>query len=236
MRSLSDFGRFIDKSLRGLPALECRSRGSFRPKQSKNLNRDCFASLAMTKERFLPGNFGRKGLTLVELLVAMMVTSVILTAVATLAYALGKVSDSGNDTSEKQAQLRYATLRISELIRYSRLIYSAGENEVVLWRDDNGDDCITLGEGELVTIGTRQVGSDSQLCETDGTAEPIALIHQCRNVQFTFDQPSEPPTKRTFVSVSFDLNENGGTRHYQISAALRCWAWYMLDFDGNIIQ
>jgi len=219
MQSLSD------KSLRGL---------SFRPKQSKNLNGDCFASLAMTKERFLPGNFGRKGLTLVELLVAMMVTSVILTAVATLAYALGKVSDSGNDTSEKQAQLRYATLKISELIRYSRLVYAADESGVVLWRDDNGDDYITAAE--LVTISTRQVGSDSQLCETDGTAEPIALIHQCRNVQFTFDQPSEPPTKRTFVSVLFDLNENGGTNHYQISAALRCWAWYMLDFDGNIIQ
>jgi prepilin-type N-terminal cleavage/methylation domain-containing protein len=191
----------------------------------------------MTKERFLQSNFGKKGLTLVELLVALMVTSVILAAVATLAYALGKVSDSGNDTSEKQAQLRYATLRISELIRYSKLIYSAGENAVVLWRDDNGDDYITLGEGELVTIGTRQVGSDSQLCETtDGTAEPIALIHQCSNVQFTFDQPSEPPTRIKFVSISFDLNENGGTNHYQISAALRCWAGYMLDAEGNILQ
>jgi len=175
-----------------------------------------------------------KGLTLVELLVAMMVTSVILTAVATLAYALGKVSDSGNDTSEKQAQLRYATLKISELIRYSKLVYAANESSIVLWRDDNGDDYITAEE--LVTISTRQVGSDLQLCETDGTAEPIALIHQCGNVRFTFDQPTEPPTKRKFVSVSFDLNENGGTHHYQTSAALRCWAWYMLDFDGNIIQ
>jgi len=175
-----------------------------------------------------------KGLTLVELLVAMMVTSVILAAVATLAYALGKVSDSGNDTAEKQAQLRYATLKISELIKYSKLMYAADESSVVLWRDDNGDDYITAAE--LVTISTRQVGSDSQLCETDGTAEPIALIHRCGNVQFTFDQPSEPPTKRTFVSVSFDLNENGGTHHYQISAALRCWAWYMLDPEGNILQ
>jgi len=120
------------------------------------------------------------------------------------------------------------------MIRYSRLVCVGNENEVVLWRDDNGDDCIT--PEERVTISTRQVGSDSQLCETtDGTAEPIALIHQCRNVQFTFDPPSGPPTEITFVSVSFDLNENGGTHHYQISAALRCRAWYMLDPEGNII-
>jgi prepilin-type N-terminal cleavage/methylation domain-containing protein len=175
-----------------------------------------------------------KGLTLVELLVALMVTSVILAAVATLAYALGKVSDSGDDTAEKQAQLRYATLRISELIRYSKLIYSTGANEVVLWRDDNGDDYIE--PAELVTINTRQVGSDLQLCEIDGTAEPIVLLHQCGNVQFGFDQPSEPPTKRKFVSVSFDLNENGIRHRYQISAALRCWAWYMLDPEGSILQ
>jgi prepilin-type N-terminal cleavage/methylation domain-containing protein len=175
-----------------------------------------------------------KGLTLVELLVALMVTSIILAAVATLAYALGKVSDSGDDTAEKQAQLRYATLRISELVRYSKLIYSANESEVVLWRDDNGDDYITAAE--LVTINTRLVSGDLQLCEIDGTAEPIVLLHQCSNVQFGFDLPSEPPTKRKFVSVLFDLNENGIRHRYQISAALRCWAGYMLDPEGNIYQ
>ena len=47
-----------------------------------------------------------KGFTLVELLVALMVTSIILAAVATLAFAMGSVKDSTDDTSSKQAQLR----------------------------------------------------------------------------------------------------------------------------------
>jgi len=68
-----------------------------------------------------------KGFTLVELLVALVVTSIILAAVATLAYALGTVNDSSNDTAVKQAQLRYATLRISDLIKYSKLVYAASE-------------------------------------------------------------------------------------------------------------
>jgi len=51
------------------------------------------------------------GFTFVELLIAMVVTSIVLTAVATLAYAMGTANDSSNDTAVKQAHghfgLRY---------------------------------------------------------------------------------------------------------------------------------
>ena len=53
---------------------------------------------------------------------AMVITSIILGAVATLAYAMGVANDAGNDTTYKQAQVRYATLRISELIRNCRFV------------------------------------------------------------------------------------------------------------------
>ena len=177
--------------------------------------------------------FNHKGFTLAELLVAMMVTSIILAAVATLAYSLGRVSEDGDYTAEKQAHLRYVTMRISELIRYSKLVYSAEEKEIVLWRDDDGDDAIEAAELIKIERGTEK--GYYQLRELDGTSDPIVLIHHCHNVKFGFDQPSEPPTKRKLVIVSFDLNENGVMHQYQISAALRCWAGYMLDADGNII-
>ncbi len=175
-----------------------------------------------------------KGFTLVELLVALMVTSIILAAVATFAFALGKVNDSSNDTAVKQAQLRYVTLRISELIRYSKLVYSSSEDEVVFWLDENKNEHIE--SKELVAIRKELLpGGNVRLCEYSHDAGTVRLIPQCRNVRFGFDKPLLPVTKRKFVSVSFELVENGVVRQYQIGTTLRCWAGHLLDENGNIL-
>jgi len=174
----------------------------------------------------------KNGLTLVELLIAMLVTSIVLTAVATLAYALGTASDASDDTSQKQAQLRYATLRISELIRYCKLIYDTPDNDIVVWKaDNNGDDIVD--SNELVYIETGPGRDYIQLREED--KNPVVLIPQCSNVEFGFDEPLVPPTLRKFVSISFDLVENRIDRQYQISARLRGWAGNLLSSDGNSI-
>ncbi len=173
-----------------------------------------------------------KGFTLVELLVALMVTSIVLTAVATLAYALGVANDASNDTSQKQAQVRFATLRISELIKYSKLVYTASESEIVLWLDDNKNEQVE--DAELTTIKKVALeGSDVQLCELNSTSEPLVLIQRCNNVQFVLDTAA-PQTQ--FVSISFGLVENDVTHNYQISATLRGWAGHLLDGSGNIVS
>ena len=175
-----------------------------------------------------------QGFTLVELLVALMVTSIILGAVATLAFALGKVNDASSDIAVKQAQLRYATLRISDLVRYSKLVYSSSENEVVLWLDENKNEHVE--PKEIVTIKRELLpGGDVRLCEYCHGAKAVVLIPRCRNVRFWFDEPLLPATRRKFVSVSFNLVESGVVRQYQIGAALRCWAGHLLDEEGNIL-
>ncbi|MFC1781950.1 PilW family protein, partial [Planctomycetota bacterium] len=106
----------------------------------------------------------KKGLTLVELLVAMIVTSIVLTAVATLAFAMGTANKSSDDVSEKQAQLRFAALRIQELIRHSRLICSSSDNDLAIWvSDDNNDGQINIGE--LTYIDTGENGDYIRLCQ-----------------------------------------------------------------------
>jgi len=88
-----------------------------------------------------------KGFTLVELLVALIVSSIILAAVATLAFAMSTANVSTDDTSIKQAQVRFATLRISELIRHCKLICAAPGNDLVIWKaDDNCNDLIDVNE------------------------------------------------------------------------------------------
>lgn len=190
------------------------------------------------------------GFTFVELLVALIVASIILAAAATLAHTLGAVNDATNDMAEKQAQVRFATLRISELIRHCKLVCAAPGNDLAIWRaDDSNNGQININE--LVYI---EKGADSnclRLCmfpSSDTTSvnlsdiETLAsssysvtnvlLIPQCNNVEFQFDV--SPPNSK-LVTISFDLVENGVTRQYQISAALRSWAGNLLNEAGDAV-
>jgi prepilin-type N-terminal cleavage/methylation domain-containing protein len=192
----------------------------------------------------------KNGFTLVELLVASMVAGIIFAAVATLAYALGTANDATNDIAEKQAQVRYASLRISELIRHCKLICGVSSDNLAVWRaDDNDDGQININE--LVYI---EKGADSnhlRLCvfptsdtsvvnlsgvETLATSSYsvtyVPLMPQCSNVEFQFNVL--PPRSR-FVSISFGLVENGVAHRYQISAALRGWASNLLNEAGDAI-
>lgn len=197
----------------------------------------------------------KRAFTLVELLVAMTVTGIILTAVAALAFALGTATDSTEDVSTKQAQIRFATLRIQELIRHSKLICFAGDNDIALWRaDENNDGNINIGE--LIYIETGSEYDCLQLCEfssADSTIINIAsigaistgwwsayssnieytrIVPQCSNVRFDFD--ILPPESK-FLTITFDIAENKIVHQYQITAGIRSWAGNLLN-EGDIVN
>ncbi len=192
----------------------------------------------------------KKGFTLVELLLALIVTGIILAAVTTLAFAVGAANDTTDDTSQIQAQVRFATLRISELIRHCKLICGTPNSNIAIWRaDNNGDGQININE--LIYI-ERGAGNDYlRFCEfplSDASIVNLSdiqtlstniysvtyvpLVPQCVNVQFRFDVP--PPYSR-FVSISFDVLENKIVRQYQINTSLCGWAGNLLDAGGNNI-
>ena len=197
-----------------------------------------------------------KGFTLVELLIALMVTSIVLSAVATLAYALGTANDATDDKAEKQAQVRYATLRISELIRHCKLICGTSDNDLAVWCADDNDDG-EINPTELVYLEAGQNRNYLRLLEfpsaaswpiplsniRSGTAKQelillcderrTALVPECSNVQFLGLDAVVPRSK--FAGISFDLVENDVVRQYQITAALRGWAGHLLDADGDSI-
>jgi len=191
------------------------------------------------------------GFSLVELLVALVVTGIVLAAVATLAFAMGTANDVADDSSQKQAQVRYATLRISELIRHCKLICGTPGSDVAVWRaDDNGNEQININELVYIERGTsgdylrlcKFPSSDTSLVNlsdietlstSDYSVTYVPLVPQCGNVQFSFDVA--PPNSR-FVSIAFDVLENDIVRQYQISTALRGWAGNLLDGSGNIVS
>jgi prepilin-type N-terminal cleavage/methylation domain-containing protein len=197
----------------------------------------------------------KNGFTFVELLVALMVTSIIFAAVATLAYALGTAYDATNDIAEKQAQVRYASIRISELIRQCKLICGTSGYDIAVWRaDDNGDG--KINPKELVYLDAGPDRNYIQLLDfpsadnwqvtlssiLSGTAKQelilicderqTALVPECSDVQIVLNPP--PPWSKS-VSVSFDLIENRVIHQYQIIAALRGWAGHLLNEAGDAI-
>ena len=208
----------------------------------------------------------RNAFTLVELLVALMVTSIILAAVATLAYALGSVKDGSDDTAQKQAQVRYATLRISELIRQCKLVCKTpdADNDLAVWRaDDNGDGKINAGELVYIERGTGKnyirlleftapsgfVGNffnTTPLTITDiKYGWPKIWLTQTAHKKYTTLIPvcsnvefrfDTAPPQTRLACISFDLPENGIICNYQINAGIRGWAGNLLNESGNIVN
>lgn len=192
----------------------------------------------------------RMGFTLIELLLALIVTGIILTAVTTLAFAVGVANDTTDDTSRKQAQVRYATLRISDLIRHCKLICGTPNGDLAVWRaDDNDDGQININELVYIERGTG--GDYLRLCEFPSSDTSIVelsdvqtlstgsysvtyvlLVPECSNVEFSLD--AAPPYSR-FASISFDVLENEIVHQYQINTALSGWAGNLLDAGGNNI-
>jgi len=173
----------------------------------------------------------RSGFTLIELMVALIVSSVILAAVATLAFAMSSASDATDDTDSKQAQVRYATLRISELIRHCKLVWDTTSSDITIWKaDDDGDS--KIDSDELMYIQAGQSWDYIQIRKPN--TNPVVLIPQCSNVKFSLDVPETPPLSK-FVGISFDLAENNIIHHYQINSALRAWAGNLLNEEGTSI-
>jgi prepilin-type N-terminal cleavage/methylation domain-containing protein len=199
----------------------------------------------------------QRGFTLVELMVALIVTGIIMSAVATLAFAFRSAYDVTDDTDSKQAQVRYTTLKISELVRHCKLICALSNGELVIWLDDDvpgGEHHINPEEIVYIETSGNQIRilsfvncptwfqtyqislswlSYTWIKTTISTycdEEYVVAVPECDNVQFQFDT-SPPQTK--FVSISFDLTENGSTRQYHIDNDLRCWAGYLLNAAGT---
>lgn len=210
----------------------------------------------MLRNRRLSSGRRPGGFTLAELLVALTVSSIILAAVAALAYAVGSANDSTDDTERKQAQVRYTTLRISELIRHCKLICFAGTDDFTVWRgDDNEDGQINASELVIIESGSNGEYEYLQLCDfPDGGADPVALsdiraystnwwsslgirrtvlIPECSNVRLDVLPEEVLAVECRFVNISFDLFENGISKQYQVSGYVRSWGGNLLNDAGD---
>jgi len=169
-----------------------------------------------------------KGFTLCELIIALSVTAVIMSAAVTLVYALSSATRSSDELMRNDTVLRSSTLRISEMIRHSNLVRTTIRGGVVIWTDGNTDGKIDSVEIDYIEPSTD--GSSIQMLKypTTGQNLPLfwirwfvasrtlhaTLIPDCSNITFTVND--------SLITISFDINQDGTSRNHQITAAVRC--------------
>jgi hypothetical protein len=197
--------------------------------------------------------------TLVELLVGMMITSIILTAVATLAFAMSVASTVSGDSAAKQTQVRQATVRLCDLVGSCKLLCAAPGNDLVLWRADDRPANNQINVNELVYIERGDAGNLLRFCQITSADDPnetlsklalastksdllssgsvtyTPLIPECKDVAFAFYPVPPPLARATCLKVSFTLTENGIDHRYEIVAALRGHAANLLNATADAI-
>ena len=144
-----------------------------------------------------------KAFTLAEVLIALMVMSIIMSAVATLAYALGSANKTVTRMGNNQAVLNHVTIQINDLVKNCNRITS-GPKKAEMWMDKNANGVIDIDEE--VAIEARSVDN---ILYIDG----VEYSH-CKNTQISADSNG-------FVYVIFDMELEQATRTYQVAASMR---------------
>jgi prepilin-type N-terminal cleavage/methylation domain-containing protein len=149
-----------------------------------------------------------QGFTVIELLVGMMITSIILAAVATLAYALTTASTASSDTAAAQTRLRQATLRIRDLVGTCKLLCAAPGTDLVLWTADHNHDN-RIDVNEIVYIERDDPNSalklrDFNLKNSPTVLQALGLSDDTDPVLTTLAQPE---TKAALVGVYDPLHQ-----------------------------
>ena len=148
------------------------------------------------------------GFTLIELLMALMIASIVLAAVVTLAGATAAANDATDQMGREQGQLRQVSMRLTDLIRRANRVTVWAEDGFELWHDNNADGLATTDELTQVARG------DGGNTLTIGVSETHT---KCRTISFGYDV--EAPDTR-FITVNFQIIENGQVQNHSVNARL----------------
>ena len=205
----------------------------------------------------------RKGFTLVELLVALTVSSIVLGAVGTLAFAMGAASKSLDEANRAQVYSRFSTVLLRDTLRYGRQAFATPDGNIAIWQADNNSDGLIDGS-ELIFF--RVLAQELQLREfafTNGEVAPVVAIAEIEDgtaysglVQLALDNENvddrqtlklpdcsevtftiwDPPANK-YLNLTYKLTENGVTTKYQVNTQLMCSADNLIDYGvGQIVE
>ncbi|MBK8270842.1 MAG: hypothetical protein IPK83_22050 [Planctomycetes bacterium] len=117
----------------------------------------------------------RRGITLVELLLASIVTALTATAGATVLYAVSSSATKTREYRTQRAGGHYALDRIGRTVRESRAIVYVASDEIALWLNDwNENDAVDKEELGRIIYDNSMQHIRFEYYYDDGTAAPVS--------------------------------------------------------------
>ncbi len=200
----------------------------------------------------------RSAFTLVEMLLASIVTALTATAGATLIFAVSHAATATRDTRTTQNSGQYALCRIARAVRGARLVGNVKTNKVVLWADDkNNDDIVNLGECSEIVFGSfhkeiryiepadtlpADLANSEVAQETLETASQLiqAIPQEHRKVTVWAENVQECTFKDNLdnlapraVAIRLSMNKGAKVVVFQTAASPKASADYLFVTDAN---
>ncbi len=123
------------------------------------------------------GDRGRRGFTMLELLLASMVTAFVAASATTFLSATTNASLTTRDVRTTQNAGTYALTQISKTIREARAIGEVTTTSVTLWvNDSNKDDKLNLYETAVIRYDAAGQQLIYEYLETPGSGMPTSVV------------------------------------------------------------
>lgn len=189
-----------------------------------------------------------------ELLLSLSVMTIVLTAAASLAFAMGVAEKVTSQMGEEQARIRFATMRVRELARNSCMVFTHSTTGVVFWTGDaNGDG--QINGNEVTWLSTDAGGGAGTVLKITEFPDYSAVITR-RDLQFQsglstlalmsnetvtilFEDCSSVSIslKDNITTVAITLVEDDQAKDLQICAAVRSSVDYLLtSTDSDLVS
>lgn len=139
------------------------------------------------------------GFTLVELVMGMLISGIILSAVATLSFAVRQGQEVTDQIADSQSVLRSVSVIVPDLIRNASSVLK------------NGDGNLEVEEASGTTTYLNITGDLNIEMVKDGSTLP--LVEGCTSAEFNMND--------RLVVLLFTLDEETGSRDYQVCATVR---------------
>lgn len=162
-----------------------------------------------------------RGITLTELLVAMVVAALITGGVLTWTSAVTRADQRSKDTLEIIDQLRWAKTRLVAELRFAEDVFppGSGDDEISMYVESNGTDGMQAGVGELVTYEILGSGI-LQRTSDDPAEDPINFAEHVLPASSSMVMVGGDTVEIEFV-VDTDLTDEVNQRMIKTSVKVR---------------